>query len=84
MLPLRIGHRRTLARRAVRMVASRRMTGRICPVTYFPVATQRQFERNRELVRGMPYERYFDGNLWLHEDVLPAIHAPMAVKDALR
>ena len=60
------------------------MTGRICPVTYFPVATQRQFERNRELVRGMPYERYFDGNLWLHEEVLPAIRGPMAAKDALR
>jgi hypothetical protein len=60
------------------------MTSRRCPVTYYPVATQRQFERNRALVRGMPYERYFDGDLWLHEEVLPAIRAPMAAKDALR
>jgi hypothetical protein len=57
---------------------------RRCPVTYFPVETQRQFAKNRELVRGKPYERYFNGDLWLHEDVLPAIRAPMAIGDALR
>jgi hypothetical protein len=60
------------------------MSPRICPVTYFPVATQRQFEKNRELVRGKPYERYFNGDLWLSEDVLPAIRAPMRVEDVLR
>jgi hypothetical protein len=29
------------------------------PVTYFPVATQHQFARNRELIRGKPYEHYY-------------------------
>jgi len=42
------------------------------PVTYFPVATQHQFAKNRERIRGKPYERYFNGELWLHDDVLPA------------
>ena len=54
------------------------------PVTYFPVATQRQFARNCELVRGKPYEHYFDGDLWLHDDVMPAIRKPMRPADALR
>ena len=53
------------------------------PVTYFPVETRRRFAKNRELVRGKPYERHFNGDLWLHEDVLPAIRAPMAARDAL-
>jgi hypothetical protein len=53
------------------------------PVTYFPVATQRQFEKNRELIRGKPYERYFDGGLWLHADVLPSIRRAMDPADAL-
>lgn len=47
------------------------------PITYFPVATQHQFTRNRELVRGKPYERYFSGDLWLHDDAMPALRAPM-------
>lgn len=47
------------------------------PITYFPVATQRQFDRNREQVRGTPYEHYFDGDLWLHDDVMPAIRTAM-------
>lgn len=53
------------------------------PVTYFPVATQRQFERNRELVRGKPYEHYFDGSLRLRADALQAIRHPMDPADAL-
>ncbi|HKU41433.1 MAG TPA: hypothetical protein VJR89_24920 [Polyangiales bacterium] len=54
-----------------------------CPVTYYPVATQRQFQLNRERIQGKPYAHYFDGDLWLHEDVLPALRAPMHVHDAL-
>lgn len=54
------------------------------PVTYFPVATQHQFEVNRELIRGRPYERFFNGELFLHEDVAPAIRRPMDPADALR
>lgn len=53
------------------------------PVTYFPTATQRQFARNQDLVRGKPYEQYFNGDLWLHDDALPALRAPMDPADAI-
>jgi 2,4-diacetylphloroglucinol hydrolase len=53
------------------------------PVTFYPVATQRQFALNRELIRGKPYEKYFDGNLWLHDSVLPSLQAPMPRDSAL-
>src|SRR5262245_14914156 len=53
------------------------------PVTYFPVPTQRQFRRNQELIRGKPYERYFNGDLRLRGEVLPAIREPMSPADAL-
>lgn len=56
---------------------------RACPVTYYPVATQEQYRINRELIRGKPYARYFNGDLWVHEQVLPALQAPMDVKNAL-
>jgi len=56
---------------------------RACPVTYYPVPTQEQFARNRELIRDKPYARYFNGDLWISEDLLPALQAPMAVSDAL-
>jgi len=53
-------------------------------VTYFPVGTQRQLAMNRERIRGKPYERYFNDDLWLHDDVLPAIRSAMDPADALR
>lgn len=54
------------------------------PVTYYPVATQQQFERNRDQVRGKPYEHYFDGDLWLHDDAVAAIRTPMDPALAIR
>jgi hypothetical protein len=53
------------------------------PVSYYPVPTQRQFERNAELIRGKPYERYFDGDMKLRHDVLPALRRPMERAHAL-
>jgi hypothetical protein len=41
------------------------MSPRTCPVTDFPVETQHPFAKNRELVRGKPYERDFNGDLWV-------------------
>jgi hypothetical protein len=35
------------------------------------------------LIQGKPYARFFNGDLWLSEDVLPALQAPMDVRDAL-
>ena len=55
-----------------------------CPVTYYPVPTQHQFLRNRERIQHKPYARYFNGDMWVGEEVLPALQAPMAVSDALR
>jgi len=60
------------------------MNQRTFALTYFPVATQRQFAKNQERIRGKPYEKYFDGNVWLAEAVMPAIRAPMQPADALR
>ena len=53
------------------------------PVTYFPVPTQRQFQKNQELIRGKPYERYFHGDLRLRTEVLPCIRSAMPSEDAL-
>lgn len=54
------------------------------PVTYFPLPTQRQFAKNRELIGGKPYAHYFNGDLWLHDEVMPAIRTPMDPSGALR
>ena len=59
------------------------MSSRTVPVTYFPIATQRQFARNKERIRGKAYEGYFRGDLWLNDDVMPALRGPMAPSDAL-
>jgi hypothetical protein len=61
----------------------RAMNQNAVPLTYFPVATQRQFASNQERIRGKPYEKYFNGNLCLHEAVMPAIRSPMQPADAL-
>jgi hypothetical protein len=55
----------------------------VIPVTHYPIANQRQFALNRERVQGKPYEKYFNGELWLHDDVLPAMREPMPVAEAL-
>jgi hypothetical protein len=60
------------------------MSAATTPVTYFPPATQRQFAKNRERMRGKPYERYFSGDLVLRTEVLPVLRTPMAVADALK
>src|SRR6185312_8459471 len=53
------------------------------PVTYYPVATQRQFEKNRARIRGKAYEEFFRGDLELSEDVVPALRRPMERADVL-
>lgn len=57
--------------------------GRTFPVTYYPVATQRQYRLNRELIQGKPYARFFRGDMHLPEAVIPALRAPMQAGDAL-
>lgn len=59
------------------------MSSRTFPVAYFPIATQRQFEKNRDRIRGKAYEGYFSGELRLNEEVLPALRGPMDPSDAL-
>lgn len=54
-----------------------------CPVTYFPVPTQEQFTRNRELIQGKPYARFFNGDMWISREVLPALAAPMDARHVL-
>jgi 2,4-diacetylphloroglucinol hydrolase len=60
------------------------MTTNRCPVTYFPVPTQAQFRKNQQRIQSKPYARYFDGDMWISEDVLPALAAPMEARDVLR
>lgn len=54
-----------------------------CPVTYFPVKTQEQFRINRAAISGKPYAHFFHGDLRISSDVLPALRAPMDLRDAL-
>lgn len=68
---------------AVQSVQSYTMSTRR-PVTYFPVATQRQFHHNRERIQEKPYAHYFDGDLAISEAVLPALRAPMSLGDVLQ
>ncbi|SDJ39441.1 hypothetical protein SAMN05444157_3159 [Frankineae bacterium MT45] len=53
------------------------------PVTYFPVPTQRAYRANRQRIQGKPYAHYFDGDLYLREEVLPALQAPMETSHAI-
>jgi 2,4-diacetylphloroglucinol hydrolase len=53
------------------------------PVTYYPVGTQKAFARNAQRIAGKPYAHYFNGDMVLHEDVLPALRAPMDPAHAL-
>jgi hypothetical protein len=52
-------------------------------VTHYPIAHQRQFAQNRERVQGKAYAKYLNEELWLHDDVLPAIKEPMPLAQAL-
>jgi hypothetical protein len=53
------------------------------PVTHYPIGNQRQFVKNSERVQGKPYAKYFNGELWLHDDVLPAIKEAMPMAEAM-
>jgi hypothetical protein len=55
----------------------------VIPVTYYPIGNQHQFAVNRERVHGKPYAKFFNGELWLHDDVLSAIREPMPIAEAL-
>ena len=59
------------------------MADDVFPVSYFPIPTQRQFEKNSRLIRGKAYERYFSDALNLRREVLPALQRPMRPHDAL-
>src|SRR5262249_48209623 len=50
--------RRRFEARGDGVAARKTMSSATFPVTYFPPATQRQFAKNRERIRGKPYERY--------------------------
>ena len=54
------------------------------PVTYYPTSTQRQLQKNRELVADKPYAHFFREDLGLREEVMPALKAPMDLALALR
>ncbi|MCP2343231.1 DAPG hydrolase family protein [Actinomadura rupiterrae] len=53
------------------------------PVTYYPVDTQELFRSNAERITNKPYAKYFNGDLWLHDDVMPAIKEPMPADAAI-
>jgi hypothetical protein len=53
------------------------------PVTYYPVSTQQVLAQNRERIAGKPYAKYFNSQMYLRKEVLPALQAPMDPSDAL-
>ncbi|WP_217369119.1 hypothetical protein [Nonomuraea antri] len=53
------------------------------PVTYYPIPTQDLFRSNAERIKGKPYAKYFNGDLWLHDEVLPQLKKPMDEADIL-
>jgi hypothetical protein len=53
------------------------------PVTYFPVATQKIFASNQARIVDKPYARFFNRDLYLRSDVLPALQQPMDRQKAL-
>jgi hypothetical protein len=55
----------------------------VIPVTHYPTGNRRQFALNRERVQGKPYAKYFNGELWLHDEVVTAIREPMRTAEAL-
>ncbi|MFT3923293.1 MAG: hypothetical protein QM778_12235 [Myxococcales bacterium] len=52
-------------------------------ITYFPPETQRQYALNRARVANKPYAHYFDGDLWIHDEAMEAIRAPIDAALAL-
>ena len=52
-------------------------------VTYYPPVTQHLLARNAEQVKGKPYERFFDDDLWLHDEAMDALRQPMDPAAAL-
>ena len=53
------------------------------PVTYFPVTTQQIFASNLTRIVDKPYARFFNRDLYLRRDVLPALQQPMDRQNAL-
>jgi 2,4-diacetylphloroglucinol hydrolase len=53
------------------------------PITYYPVATQHTLEQNRARLAGKPYAHYFDPQMYVRDEVLPALQQPMDVRHAL-
>ncbi|SOD72590.1 hypothetical protein SAMN05892883_1968 [Jatrophihabitans sp. GAS493] len=53
------------------------------PVSYFPVPTQRAYQDNLERIRAKPYAHYFDGAMYLREEVLAALRGPMDARHAI-
>ncbi|MEU3983963.1 hypothetical protein AB0F77_28445 [Streptomyces sp. NPDC026672] len=53
------------------------------PVPYYPAATQSVLAANARRIRGTPYEEFFRDEMFLPDDVLPALRRPMDPADAL-
>lgn len=54
------------------------------PVTYYPASTQRLVRENARRITDKPYAHFFREDLWLREDALPSLKAPMDPAHALR
>jgi hypothetical protein len=52
-------------------------------ITYYPPATQRLLQENAAKIRGKPYARFFNADLWLHDAVMPAIARAMDPSQAI-
>ena len=54
------------------------------PDTYYPVPTQQLFARNAARIKGKPYAKYFNGDMHLHEEILPALKTQMPTASTIR
>lgn len=55
----------------------------LVPITYYPIATQKHFSRMKLAIADKPYAHYFNSDLHLTRDALPALHQPMHLKNVL-
>lgn len=52
-------------------------------VTYHPLEAQKTLKENEDRIARKPYSKYFSRNLYVYEDVMPAIRTPIATAQIL-
>ncbi|ORY61695.1 PhlG protein [Pseudomassariella vexata] len=56
----------------------------LVPVTFYPLGTQKHFERTEQRIKNKPYAKYLHSSLSLYPDIIPALKKPINPKDFLQ